>query len=146
MTMGMTKMAGVAFAVGLGFGLGSVHAGDIVAEWDQAKAPPAPTLKAVTIDPKTTALLMLDFMRQNCSKERRPRCVDSLPIAKSVLAKARAAGVQVVYSFIANTTAKDVWDEVTPGPGEPSVLSGPDKFINTDLEKILTAKGITTRS
>ena len=39
------------------------------------KAPAAPALKPVTVDPKTTALLMLDFMKQNCGK--RPRCVAS---------------------------------------------------------------------
>ena len=117
---------------------------DITAEWAQIKAPPAPALKPVTIEPKTTALLMLDFMRQNCNKERRPRCVDSLPIAKAMLEKARAAGVPVVYSIIANTTPKDVWDEVAPAPGEPAVLSGVDKFFNTDLEKILKDKGVTT--
>ena len=34
----------------------------IVDEWANVKLPAAPALKAVTIDPKTTALLMLDFM------------------------------------------------------------------------------------
>jgi len=31
-----------------------------------------------------------------------------------------------------------------PVAGEASVLSGPDKFLKTDLEKILKDKGITT--
>ncbi len=34
--------------------------------------------------------------------------------------------------------------DVAPVAGEPSVISGPDKFLNTDLEKILKDKGITT--
>lgn len=38
------------------------HAANIVDEWANVKAPKAPELKAVTVDPKTTALLMLDFM------------------------------------------------------------------------------------
>ena len=42
-------------------------------EWASVKAPAAPELKPVTVDPKTTALLMLDFMNQNCGK--RPRCL-----------------------------------------------------------------------
>jgi hypothetical protein len=37
------------------------HATNIVDEWASTKAPPAPELKAVTVDPKTTALLMLDL-------------------------------------------------------------------------------------
>ena len=44
------------------------QAANIIDEWASVKAPPAPTLKPVTVDPKTTALLMLDFMNQNCSK------------------------------------------------------------------------------
>src|SRR5712671_7943119 len=32
-------------------------AGDIVADWATVKTPPAPELKPVTVDPKTTALL-----------------------------------------------------------------------------------------
>jgi hypothetical protein len=49
------------------------QAGNIVDEWASTTAPAAPTLKPVTVDPKTTALLMLDFMNQNCGQ--RPRCV-----------------------------------------------------------------------
>ena len=48
------------------------HAANIVDEWANVKTPKAPELKAVTVDPKTTALLMLDFMNQNCGQ--RPRC------------------------------------------------------------------------
>ena len=38
----------------------------IVDEWANVKAPPAPELKPVKIAPKETALLMLDFLKQNC--------------------------------------------------------------------------------
>jgi len=117
-------------------------AGDIVQEWASLKAPAAPALKPVTVDPKTTALLMLDFMKQNCAQ--RPRCVASLPAMKKLLAEARAAKAHVVYSIIANSTPADVLPEVAPQAGEPHVLSGPDKFLNTDLDKILKEKGIKT--
>ena len=53
----------------------SANAGNIVDDWASVKAPAAPTLKPVTVDPKTTALLMLDFMNQNCGQ--RPRCLDT---------------------------------------------------------------------
>ena len=57
----------------------SAHAANIVDEWASVKAPAPPTLKPVTVDPKTTALLMLDFIHQICDEKRVPRCVASLP-------------------------------------------------------------------
>ena len=118
------------------------QAGNIVEEWASVKAPAAPELKAVTVDPKTTALLMLDFMNQNCAQ--RPRCVASVPAMKKLLEAARAAKATVVYSIIANSTPADVIKDVAPLADEPHVLAGPDKFLRTDLEKILKDKGITT--
>jgi nicotinamidase-related amidase len=118
------------------------QAASIVDEWASVKAPAAPELKPVTVDPKTTALLMLDFMPANCGKNE--RCLATLPAMKKLLERARAAKMPVVYSLIANTTAADVLKEVAPLADEPSVLSGPDKFQRTDLEKILKDKGITT--
>ena len=117
------------------------QAANIVDEWASVKAAP-PTLKPVTVDPKTTALLMLDFMNQNCGK--RPRCLDTIPAMKKLLGEARAHKVAVVYSIIANSTPADVIKDVAPQADEPHVLSGPDKFLKTDLEKILKDKGITT--
>jgi nicotinamidase-related amidase len=120
----------------------SAQAADIVDEWASVKAPPAPALKPVTVDPSTTALLMLDFMNQNCGK--RPRCLATIPAMKKLLAAARAAKVMVVYSLIAKTTPADVIKDVAPLANEPHVLSGPDKFLHTDLEKILKDKNIKT--
>lgn len=120
----------------------SAQAADIVDEWTSIKAPPPPALKPVTVDPSTTALLMLDFMNQNCGK--RPRCLATLPAMKNLLGEARAHKVMVVYSIIANTTAADVMADVAPLAAEPHVQSGPNKFRNTELEKILKDKGITT--
>lgn len=118
------------------------QAANIVDEWAGVKAPPAPELKPVRVDAKTTALLMLDFMNQNCGK--RPRCLAEIPAMKKLLGDARAAKVAVVYSIIANTTTADVIADVAPQADEPFVQSGPDKFLRTDLEKILKDKGITT--
>jgi nicotinamidase-related amidase len=120
----------------------SGHTANIIDEWASVKRPPAPALKPVTVDAKTTALLMLDFMNQNCGK--RPACVASIPAVKKLLAEARAKKMAVVYSLIAKTTTADVIKDVAPQAGEPSVLSGPDKFLKTDLEKILMDKGIKT--
>src|SRR5215475_435658 len=107
------------------------NAANIVNEWASVKPPAAPALKPVTVDPKTTALLMLDFMNQNCGQ--RPRCVASIPAMKKLLEAARAAKATVVYSLIANTTTADVIKDVAPTEGEAAVQSGPDKFLKTDL-------------
>jgi nicotinamidase-related amidase len=116
----------------------------VVEAWDKVQPPTAPAVKEVTLDPSKTALLMLDFMRQNCTQERRPRCVASLPAMKKLLAEARAKGVFVVYSIISNTTTKDVWEEVAPKADEPWVQASADKFYNTQLDKILKDKKIET--
>jgi len=36
---------------------------DVINDWKTAVAPPPPELKEVTVDPSTTALLMLDIMK-----------------------------------------------------------------------------------
>lgn len=116
----------------------------IVDEWASVQVPPPPVLKPVTVDPKTTALLMLDFNYQTC-KQRRPRCDASIPKVKTLLTAARAAGVQVAYSLGGGSkSSADIAPELAATAGEPVVSSGVDKFVNTDLEKILKDKGITT--
>jgi nicotinamidase-related amidase len=131
----------IAVAAAMGLLAMPAWGNDVVNEWASVKAT-APALKPITVEAKTTALLMLDFMQQNCGK--RPRCLATLPAMKKLLAAARAAKAPVVYSIIANSTPADVLPDVAPQSGEPHVLSGPDKFLNTDLEKILKDKGIKT--
>ncbi len=114
----------------------------IVDEWANVKAPPPPVLKPVTIDPKTTALLMLDFMNQNCGK--RPRCLASVPAVKNFLAEARVKGMMVVYTTGPSGKVADTLEAVAPAGSEPVVSAGVDKFLNTDLDKILKDKGIQT--
>jgi len=115
----------------------------IINEWSSVKAPPMPELKGVTIDPKTTALLMLDFVKQNCNEKVRPRCPATLPAAKRLLTEARAKNVLVVYSIVGGSIGDTVAD-VAPNGKEPFVQAGPDKFLNTDLEIILKDNGINT--
>ncbi|MGE5772347.1 MAG: isochorismatase family protein [Hyphomicrobiales bacterium] len=119
------------------------HAANIVDEWASVKAPPPPALKPVTVDSKTTALLMLDFMKQNCGV--RPRCMATLPAVKKLLGEARAAKATVIYTKFGKTTFDDIVDkDLAPAAGEASVTSFADKFLNTDLDKILKDKGIQT--
>lgn len=128
------------FATAFSVAAATASAQTIVDEWASVKIPPAPQLKPVTVDSKTTALLMLDFMNQNCGA--RPRCVASLPAVKKLLDEARAKGVLVVYATVPGGKIADTRPEVAPTGNEPVVSSGPDKFLNTDLEKILKDKGI----
>ena len=117
-------------------------AATIIDEWPNVKAPPAPTLKPVTVDPKTTALLMLDFVPPTCGA--RPRCMASLPAMKKLLEQARASGMPVAHSVTGTTKAEDILKDVAPQAGEPVVQASVDKFRNTDLEKFLKDKGVQT--
>ena len=85
----------------------SAPAQTIINEWSDVKAPPAPELKTVRIEPKTTALLMLDFVRQTCNEQRRPRCLVTLSKAEKLLAEARAKDMLVVYSIVSSATISD---------------------------------------
>jgi len=121
-----------------------VYSENIIDEWNMVKVPPSPEIKPITIDPKTTALLLLDFNKQTCNPQRRPRCIASIPKVKNLLAEARTKGVLVVYSLTAGATPDDIAKELAPKEGDPIVTSGPDKFFGTDLEKILKEKNIKT--
>lgn len=116
----------------------------IIDEWSSVKTPPVPELRPVSLDPKTTALLLLDFNKQTCNAERRPRCISSIPKVRELLDRARTSGVSVLYSLTAGATPADIAHELAPQPGESAVTSGPDKFIGTDLEKLLKEKNIQT--
>jgi nicotinamidase-related amidase len=116
----------------------------IVDTWDAVKAPPAPELKSVILDSKATALLLLDFNKQTCNVQLRPRCIASIPKVQGLLEEARSKGFTIIYSLSAGATSTDIARELAPRKGEPVVTAGPDKFMGTDLEKILMDKGIKT--
>jgi nicotinamidase-related amidase len=139
---GRRLVLSLAAGLGLGLAVSAASAQTIVDEWATVKAPPAPELKAVNLDPKTTALLMLDFVAPNCTQ--RPRCMASVPAVKKLLVEARAKGVLIVYSTGATGTRADTVPELAPTDSEPLVSTGVDKFANTDLEKILKAGGTQT--
>jgi nicotinamidase-related amidase len=136
------------YAVALLAALGGARADTIIDEWARVKAPPAPSLQPAAVDPKTDALLLLDFNGHEaadsgpCSRAGRPRCIASLPGVRGALDAARAHGVFVVYSLGGAGTPADIWPEIAPKDGEPVVKSGPDKFIDTQLRELLAAKGI----
>ena len=76
-------------------------AGDITTEWTSVKPPPVPELKPVTVDSKTTALLVLDMMKANCGV--RPRCQATVPNIKKLIDTAHAH--KVVHSVFTSVLA-----------------------------------------
>jgi nicotinamidase-related amidase len=119
-------------------------AGDIIAEWATVKTPPAPELKPVTLDGKTTALLILDMMKGSCTA--RLRCAATVPNVKKLHDAARAAGAMLFYTFSGeNPKLADFMDaEFAPRDGEWIAQRGPDKFLGSVLEERLKARGIKT--
>jgi nicotinamidase-related amidase len=127
------------------FATASVHAADVIAEWGSVKTPAAPELKPVTVDAKTTALLILDINKPACTLERRPRCVDSVPHIKKLMDAARAAGAPVFYTFSGTGNPAEIADpSIAAREGEAVPAKGPDKFLGSELEKRLKDKGVQT--
>jgi nicotinamidase-related amidase len=105
--------------------------------------PQSPNPVPVVLDAATTALLVFDIVDPICT--RQPNCTGKMvPAISSLLAKARKAGVTVVYGTRAPTMSN--WlPEVLPAPGDIKIESqAQDRFYNTDLDQMLKAKGITT--
>jgi nicotinamidase-related amidase len=128
----------IAFAV-------STSAADVLDDWATVKLPPRPELKPVTLEGSTTALLILDMMKVNCGA--RPRCVATIPNVKRLHDAARTAGAMVWYSLVGSgmPTPADVIDPgFIPRDGEWARQNGPDKFLGSNLEEKLKARGIKT--
>jgi nicotinamidase-related amidase len=117
----------------------------IIGEWANVKLPPVPELKPVTVDPKTTALLVLDMMKGNCGA--RPRCLATIPNVRKLLEAARAHDMMVVYNLTGAGKVEDMVDfSLAPRAGELLVKGsgGADKFVNSNLDAGLKDKGIKT--
>jgi nicotinamidase-related amidase len=124
----------------------AAHAETVIDEWAGVKLPPPPALKPVTLVANETALLAMDFTTQTCTPQRRLRCANQVPQVAKLIAEARRKGVLIVYSVaLPGSTAADILKEVAPAPGEPVLPPlGPDKFVNSDLDKRLKDRGIKT--
>ena len=140
-----TWTGGALFALVAGFTVLPAQAGDITTEWDSVKLPPKPELKPVTVDPKTTALLVLDLMQNNCGV--RPRCASIVPNVKKLIDAARAHNMMIVYNLTGAGKVEDMVDPgIMPKPGDFMVENGRggDKFINSNLDQGLKQRGIKT--
>jgi nicotinamidase-related amidase len=145
MRIALRMMVAVIAAAALA-ALAPARAQTLIEEWGTAQFPPPPALKPAVLVPAETALLVMDFTVQTCTQERRPRCAASVPKVAALVAQARAKGALIVYSVaVPNSVPADILKELTPAAGE-TVLPplGPDKFVNSDLDKTLRDKGIKT--
>jgi len=141
----MKMMKRLVAATALAFAATSVQAADLSAEWAGIKAPDMPALQKVTVDPKTTVLLVMDFMKASCTEQARPRCVATVTPVKKLLADARAKGMHVVYAVTGNNPVMtNFLPELAAQAGDPIVAARADKFLGTDLDKIFKDKGIKT--
>ena len=138
---------GIAGALAVGVLASSPVSADVINDWKTAVAPPPPELKEVTVDPSTTALLMLDIMKAGCSA--RPRCVAAVPNLKRIHDAARAHNMVVWYSLV-GAQGKATPDDVMDASFKPRSTSewyrqgGPDKFLGSTLNATLKQAGIKT--
>ena len=127
-----------------------VSARTIIDDWTKVQPPAPPDLKTVTVDQRDTALLLLDFngaqdpTKGPCNKVSKPRCLASIPAVQRLLLRARSKGMLIVYSVGGAGTATDIAADIAPRSTDPVVKSGPDKFVGTDLAKILATSGTKT--
>ncbi len=122
----------------------TAHAHSVLTSWSRIQPPAAPKPVAVTLNPKTTALLLLDFVSQTCNATHRPRCLATLKPTAALLARARAAHATIIYSYVLSGHPADINPALAPRPGEKMVQSGPDKFLHTNLAALLRADHIRT--
>jgi nicotinamidase-related amidase len=105
--------------------------------------PATPDPARVTLDPKTTALIVLDYVEDICAKQ--PSCKNQmLPAMIPFLERVRKAGLTVAYGTRKQNMTH--WlKEVAPAAGDIQIINtAQDRFYNTDLDKTLKAKGIRT--
>ena len=116
----------------------------IIDEWLDVKAPPPPELEEVCINSGDTSLLILDIQYRNCSPEKRPRCVASVPVIKKLARACKDKGMEIIYSTTRDSSPSEIRTELAPLQGEVVVSSGVDKFHDTDLGRILKDRGVET--
>jgi isochorismate hydrolase len=105
--------------------------------------PARPEPARVTLDPKTTALMVLDYVEDICNNQASCK-TQMLPAMTPFMERVRKAGLTVAYGTRAQNQTK--WlKEVAPTAGDIKVINtAQDRFYNTDLDKELKAKGIDT--
>jgi nicotinamidase-related amidase len=105
--------------------------------------PATPEPARVALDPRTTALIVLDYVEDICN--RQPSCKGQmLPAMTPFMERARRAGLTVAYGTREQNMAHWI-KEVAPTASDIKIVNvAQDRFYNTDLDRQLKAKGITT--
>src|ERR1051326_5049833 len=83
---------------------------DVIKEGGGVSAPKPPELKPVTLD-SSTAVLSLDFVKQTCNNERRPRCLSTIPRVEGLLKQAGGKKVTVLHSITTRSEERRVGKE-----------------------------------
>ena len=121
-----------------------MSASTIIDRWPDVALPPAPQIRPVHLDPKTTGYFSIDIVSHTCNAKDRPGALAIVPIAARMLAQARAAGAHVLHALSVHAKPEDILPEVAPLAGEPCVAGPPDKFIGADLKGLLDERGVRT--
>ena len=115
-------------------------------DWSSVKMPDTPPpLEAASVDPTSTALLVMDFLSANCS-DQRPRCIAALPHVQKLVGEARAHKMLIVYTTFPGQTRANILPVVGAQASDPVISANADKFTtpDNDLQKLLTDHGIKT--
>src|SRR3954463_5627234 len=105
--------------------------------------PAMPDPARITLNSKTTALMVLDYVEDICATQ--PNCRSQmLPAMTPFMERVRKAGLVVAYGTREQNMAK--WlKAVAPASNDIKIVNtAQDRFYNTDLDKALKAKGIKT--
>src|SRR4051794_21912206 len=105
--------------------------------------PAMPNPARITLNSKTTALMVLDYVEDICATQSKCKS-QMLPAMIPFMQRVRKAGIVVAYGTRAQNMTH--WlKEVAPAEGDIKIVNtAQDRFYNTDLDKLLKAKGITT--
>jgi nicotinamidase-related amidase len=133
-----------AFGALIAFGGAASAQTNIVDDWSKVAPPPAPELKQANLDAKTTALVVMDFVKQSCNEQNRPHCVALVPKVKAMIDAAKAKNVAIIWTLPVGPKPEDFPPDLAPASGTKMVVGPVDKFVGTDFEKALKDKGITT--
>jgi nicotinamidase-related amidase len=110
------------------------------------EGPNRPEAKPVTLDSKTTAILVLD-LNARCDDPKQV-CSKITVLLGDFLEKARAADVPIIYTVSAAAKGKPIGELATPlkrNKSEPVIYpDGFDKFIGGELQNFLKEKGAKT--
>jgi nicotinamidase-related amidase len=113
--------------------------------WSQ-EGPNRPEPKAITLDGKSTAVLVLD-LSSRCHDPKQV-CSKLMPAVGEFLDKARAAGAPIVYSVSASAKGTPLGEVASPLKRKESEAvifpDGFDKFIGGELQTLLKEKGAKT--